>query len=112
MDTSFSETVAADGYRSPISKLWPEAVLRPEAEPKTKAGLEGARLSSVVKVGLVSISATVEASGRSTGFSWTHSSPSSTQLKTSLSGYCLPSDGSTMSAVSPVVHFLHTCTES
>jgi len=81
-------------------------------ELKAKAGLDGARLSSEVEDGLLSISTTAEASGRSAGFSWTHKSPISMQLRTSLSEYPdSDSNGSTTSAVEPVLHFSQTCTD-
>jgi len=102
---------------STLSELQEPAVGPPEAaavkpELKAKAGLDGIRLSSEVEVGLLSISTTAEASGRSAGFSWTHKSPISMQLRTSLSEYPdSDSNGSTTSAVEPVLHFSQTCTD-
>jgi len=99
METSFWEAVAVDScssLKAPARQL--DSVMK--LELKTKAGLDRAGLSSDVEVGLLSIRTTVEASGRSVGFSWTHRSPISIQLRTSLSGYCdSASDGSTTSPV-------------
>jgi hypothetical protein len=100
-------TFSADGAdgTSPSPMATP-----PSAASKKKPGLEGtARPSSGIEFGLTRRRTTLVASGRSTGFSWTHSSPISMQFRTSSSGYCPASDGSTTSAASPVLHFLHTC---
>jgi hypothetical protein len=82
----------------------------PPAAPSKKAGFEGfCRTWTGIEFGLPRRSTTAEASGLSAGFSWTHSSPTSTQLKISFSGYCPASDGSTTSVADPALHFLHTC---
>jgi hypothetical protein len=121
IDISFSETAATNRCWSLISTLLElhEAAFGPSSEAaavkpelKAKAGLDGARLSSEVEVGLLSMSTTAEASGRSAGFSWTHRSPTSMQLRTSPSGYPdSASSGSTTSVVEPVLHLSQTCTE-
>ena len=110
METSFWEAVAVD---SCLSLKAPARQLdsRMKLELNTKAGLDGAGLSSDVELGLLSIRTTAEASGRSAGFSWMHSSPISMQLRTSLSGYYdSASDGSTTSPVEPALHLSQTCT--
>lgn len=83
--TSLSETETMDVDVCLLLPICTPPELQAEAVLKTKAGLDGTRLSPGVEVGLLSISTTAEASGRSAGFSWTHRSPTSMQVTTSLS---------------------------